>query len=129
MYKWYGTSVKAKIDRDVGRRINMAARWLQNRIREQLSRSQPTKGTGTKKRGMEPSAAGEYPKKVLGHLRRNVQSEFDPVEPSARVGTNVKYGKYLEMGTRKMKPRPWLSLAIREFRRGIKSILEKGRPT
>ena len=40
--------------------------------------------------------------------------EVDGSETVGRVGTNLVYGKWLEMGTTKMSPRRWLkpSLAI-----------------
>lgn len=90
-----------------------------------------TKSGGSKKktyfrRGHNASAPGEYPKRVSGHLRRNIQSEFDQETLTARVGTNVIYGKYLETGTRKMAARPWLSNGIRDFGASVRSIIEGG---
>ena len=77
-------------------------------------------------RGGNPSAPGEYPRKMLGHLRRNIQMEFDAATMVARVGTNVKYGKYLETGTRRMAARPWLSRGLREAQSAIRRILGGG---
>ena len=69
------------------------------------------------------SSAGRYPYKRSGNLRRNIQMEFDRASMTARVGTNVLYGRYLEFGTRRMAPRPWLSLALRDFGPQLRSIL------
>lgn len=57
-----------------------------------------------------PSALGDPPRKRTGWLQRHVLFEFGPGGLSARVGVamSARYGLYLELGTRKMKPRPWL---------------------
>ncbi len=58
---------------------------------------------------VERSRPGEPPRKQTGQLRRSVQSEVDPGTLRARVGTNVEYGKHLELGTKRgLDPRPWL---------------------
>lgn len=58
---------------------------------------------------VERSAPGEPPRKQTGQLRRSVQAEVDRDALTARVGTNVVYGKHLELGTRKgLAARPWL---------------------
>ena len=49
------------------------------------------------------SSAGTFPFKRTGQLRRNVQQEYDAATKTARVGTNVVYGKWLEFGTRRMR--------------------------
>jgi len=133
-FKWYGDKVALKLNDRIAQRIDIAARTLRDHIREKLSRSQPTvmqggrresgslQGRRTKK-GLKPSVPGQYPKVVTGHLRRNVQSEFQRDEMKARVGTNVLYGKFLELGTRLMKRRPWLSRGVSETRGKIRRIL------
>jgi phage gpG-like protein len=77
-------------------------------------------------RGGNPSKSGEYPHKVTGHLRRNVQEEFDKDILTARVGTNVEYGKHLEMGTLRMAARPFMSNGVRDFSAGVKAIITTG---
>ena len=70
------------------------------------------------------SPPGGYPGMRTGWLRMHVQQETDRVALVARVGTNVPYGRYLEFGTSKMLPRPWLSLGLREFGPQIIAILQ-----
>lgn len=64
--------------------------------------------------GAFPSAPGEPPHKQTGFLRESVTYETDEDSLTGRVGTNVEYGKFLELGTSKMKPRPWLRRAAYE---------------
>jgi HK97 gp10 family phage protein len=64
--------------------------------------------------GAFPSAPGEPPRKQTGRLRSSVTYEVLDGELIARVGTNVKYAKWLELGTKNMAPRPWLRRALNE---------------
>ena len=75
--------------------------------------------------GAFPSAPGEPPRKQTGVLRGSVTWELvqQGMKATARVGTNIVYGKYLELGTRKMKPRPWLRRALREVKDQIQAII------
>ncbi len=45
---------------------------------------------------------------------------------TARVGTTIRYGKYLEFGTSKMRPRPWLRRTLGEERETIRQMVEHG---
>ena len=40
------------------------------------------------------------------------------------IGTNVYYGKYLEFGTSKMPPYPWLFPAVESNRQNIINLLK-----
>ena len=65
----------------------------------------------------EPSKPGEPPRKRTGTLQKSVAHAIR-VEPDAvvaRVGTAVRYGYYLEFGTRKMAARPWLRPGFKEY--------------
>ena len=43
----------------------------------------------------------------------------------ARVGTNLAYGKALELGTKRgLLPRPWLRRALAETQGEVNSLLE-----
>lgn len=57
-----------------------------------------------------PAPPGAFPGVRLGHLRRSIAVGAIVVTPNSvyqPVGTNVKYGRYLEFGTSKMAARPW----------------------
>ncbi len=128
MIKWYGEHAIVHVNTIVGDRIEKSGKMLRDHIREKLGEVQPTKtyGASRTKVGLEPSAAGEYPKKVTAHLRRNIQAEYDAQIHTARVGTNVLYGKYLELGTSKMARRPWLSKALYETMGAVRGMLGRG---
>ena len=52
----------------------------------------------------------EPPNSDTGRLLNSIK--FEKSGNSYLVGTNLKYGKYLEFGTQEMAPRPWLSKAF-----------------
>jgi phage gpG-like protein len=59
------------------------------------------------KRGHHPSVAGFPPAVDSGHLRDNI--EILRTGDTVEVGSNVKYGAYLQTGTKRgLKARPWL---------------------
>ena len=117
--------------------LNAAAIHCMNRAKTLLS----VEGTGQRTRrvrnkagklrkstklvyGKSPSAPGEPPHVQTGRLRASVAFEVDKESLTARVGTNVKYGRYLELGTRAgIAPRPWLRRALAETAAQINAIL------
>lgn len=69
------------------------------------------------KRGHHPSFPGNAPAPDSGELMRSITHEVtvENGEVVGKVGSilrNPDYPKFLEYGTSKMKPRPWLSLAL-----------------
>jgi HK97 gp10 family phage protein len=78
--------------------------------------------------GSFPSKPGQPPHKQVGVLRGSVTYEVGYAANgalTARVGTNIVYGKFLELGTRRMKARPWLKRALNEKRSAIHAILNR----
>ncbi len=75
--------------------------------------------------GAFPSRPGEPPHKQTGRLRGSVAWELVDTGRTwiARVGTNVRYGRFLELGTRRIRPRPWLVRSLDESRSQIRTIL------
>ena len=66
-----------------------------------------------------PSAGSKaYPSDGMG--RPQTSNKFDLV---LVVGTNVYYGKHLELGTRKMAARPFIRPSFNRNKQTIKSIL------
>lgn len=60
------------------------------------------------KRVVKVSAPGEPPNTDTGQLVRRIEFEIDKQRATGSVGTNLKYGAWLELGTRYVLPRPWL---------------------
>lgn len=75
------------------------------------------------------SRPGEPPRKRTGFLAGNVVYELDQAKLASRVGVlrNAIYGAYLELGTRKMRPRPWLFATLRKILPQLKAIAESGK--
>lgn len=72
-------------------------------------------------RDHDVSAPGNPPNSDLGTLAQSVAFDVDPENLTAVVGTNLKYGAFLEMGTTKMQARPWLFPAFDAHREEVKS--------
>ena len=72
--------------------------------------------------GAFPSKPGEPPHAQTGRLRGSVAWEMAS-RFVARVGSNSKYAKYLELGTSRMAARPWLRRALSEMGDKIRRLL------
>ena len=72
--------------------------------------------------GANPSKPGDPPHKQTGHLLRSITREMAS-QFVGRVGTNLKYGRWLEQGTSKMAARPWLVRSLNEMASRINQIL------
>jgi phage gpG-like protein len=73
--------------------------------------------------GASPSAPGEPPRKQTGRLHASVAWEVEDL--TARAGTNVKYGRWLELATRLMAARPWLRRALKEMTGFIRAVMAR----
>lgn len=60
-----------------------------------------------------------------GRLKNSITHETDKNEFVTRIGTNVEYAKFVELGTVKNSPRPFLRFAIYLNEQKIKDILTK----
>lgn len=59
-----------------------------------------------------------------GRLRGSISHAVD--DHDVYIGTNVEYASYVELGTYKMAPRPFLRNAITNYTNEYKDIIEKG---
>lgn len=79
------------------------------------------------KREVSVSKPGDPPNTDTGRLVQSIQFEF--VEKTGKqtgiVGTNLRYGAWLEFGTEKMAARPWLAPALSKAAKEIGAIFEK----
>lgn len=124
-FNWNGPKVFKDIEDTMVNRLDLALMTLKNEARQLISRVQPTKGIGVRKRGTDPSLPNTPPKRVRGFLHSSIFSEIDRSRVKGRVGTPLKYGLFQEIGTNNIAPRPWMSVAMKNKRPRIKSILTK----
>lgn len=72
-----------------------------------------SKGRKLKNRRLHrASAAGEAPAKITGNLKRSVNFVVHGAN-ELEFGSDINYGKFLELGTVKIAPRPFLIKAIK----------------
>ena len=71
------------------------------------------------------SQPGQPPAVDTGQLRASITYEIEQIlfSITGRVGTNVKYARFLELGTKDMQPRPYLRAAIERNKAEIIKIL------
>lgn len=114
---WFGEECERQIRAAVLAWLHAATRTVEARAKKLLGRAGTSKRKGQARAyGAIRSKPGEPPRKQYGTLRASVASEVDEVREVGRVGTNLPYGKHLELGTRKIAPRPWLRRAHIESR-------------
>lgn len=141
--EWNGEALKAKLDAEMTRRLAASARLVSSHAKQPVSVAGTTKaatkfvGTGTigkkdqvykagrRVYGSNPSRPGEPPHKQEGRLRGSITHQPVSGKLAQRVGTNIDYGRWLELGTANMAARPWLRRALIEKRGEIRLILIK----
>lgn len=111
--KWNGDELKRAVNKATEANLHRAAITLKNEVKKAISEPSPP-----------ASAPGEEPHKDTGRLRASIAHEVDG--KTARVGTNVTYGKFLELGTKKMAARPFLRPTYERMKGTLKRILKGG---
>lgn len=77
------------------------------------------------KPGTGPAAPGEFPHEQTGELKRAIGYELPTKEnPVGFVGTAWNLGRWLEIGTKKMRARPWLLPSFKQANRGVAAKLK-----
>lgn len=114
---WHGDEFKRELQRGLVRNLSAASIYLSNVIKADISqpgtlRYNPLTKKGKRSKSQKTlynfthSRPGNPPYKQTGNLRRSITWEI--VNMRGRVGTNVWYGRWLELGTGRMAPRPYL---------------------
>jgi HK97 gp10 family phage protein len=125
---WYGDKWLENFRQEQVKRLNRAAIYLEGKVKEALGvKGAPLSGRDSGGRfvraNCEPSQSGDFPHLQTGNLRRSITHEVDGQKLIARVGTNAIYSKFLELGTSKMQPRPFLQRVLDEHRAELRAIL------
>jgi phage gpG-like protein len=122
--EWHGDEAKRKGHALAVQVLTLVCLAVVKRAKELLSVAGTGKVKGKRVGPVVHSAPGEPPRKQTGRLRASVTYEVDAKALQARAGTNVEYGRHLELGTKRgIKPRPWLRRAVAECSAQIQSLL------
>lgn len=60
-----------------------------------------------------------------GNLRQSITFEVKPTEASAFISKGLDYPKFVEFGTRRMRAKPFLHIALKENTRKIDEIFDR----
>ena len=140
---WHGEKLLSDIEREAMNRVDAACNVVRNKM---IKIQKPGSGRVYKKvrggkaggsRGRRTaknyiyhraSAPGQPPAPDTGHLRRSIQYEIYKRRHHVFgiVGTSVPYGKWLEFGTRRMKPRPFARPALDMERARVLRLIGTG---
>lgn len=115
--KWYGDDVVKQTMSASWENLVKAIVYYHTRLLEAVNVSNP-------RPHVTPSQPGEPPRKRTGWLQRHIRYELDQASGRGRVGVavNAIYGLYLELGTRRMRARPWLLATLRKHLDRIRAI-------
>lgn len=120
-YSWNGQAEEEAVLKAGWEKIRRAAHYFWDRVHDELN--VPNTGKSVGKKGHRhtvypnPSKPGEPPRKRTGWLQRHVLEQYDQNKLEAIVGlaTAAIYGLFLELGTRRMRARPWLLATLKKY--------------
>jgi HK97 gp10 family phage protein len=122
------------IQDNLGRAVVNSCQLVENTAKKGMTNTQ-IDGSKSYKVGKNryhgPSVEFDYPAVDTGALRRSVTHDVSAHGLGGenylqgRIGSQLKYASYLETGTSRMSPRPWLKPSIANNREKIHSILSK----
>ena len=115
--KWNGTKCLRAVESQETKRLKKAAIHFTNKAKQNIS----VKGSKCGKKTGNRSKPNEFPKLECGQLRNSMTYEVSKLK--AVAGTNVKHGKFLELGTSRMAPRPFLRPTLKAERGRIRKII------
>jgi len=134
--RWLGDRVLQDLDRTLDQALQRAASLLltqarlacnrpAKRIRRKRRRTTSAGPKGSQYTVFIGSAPGQAPAVRTSFGRRNILMEYYPETKTARVGpaTNAAYMAYLELGTDRIEPRPWLQPTLDRCRGAVENIL------
>lgn len=114
---WHGDERQDEIDRKATQLVTAMAITVKNHAKRLLSIPGTGRVKGRPSGPVTHAPAGAPPYKQTGRLRASVAHEVDPIAKRARVGTNVFYGRILELTNH-----PWLRRSLLESRGKIDEI-------
>lgn len=115
---WYGPQVFNAIEAKARRNLSAACIHLQNAIKKDLAQAPgPPRGAA--------SGPGEAPHYRTHQLQKSITHEVDGLVGRVGPDHTNKYGIYLELGTVRMAPRPFLRPALDRNRAELLRMMSK----
>ena len=120
--EWHGAGVLADVNALVSQRLDRAAIMVQTEARQSIRapKSGKTRGARAIRSAPGEAPASQHALGLLTSVHRDAPSEL-----TRRVGTNLDYGLFLEVGTRNMAARPWLVRALLKMKPRIQRLFKK----
>jgi phage gpG-like protein len=130
--EWHGNEFNEELEQSLAKNIEAAAIYFKEKVKRAIGvTGNPYRyaigAKGPWYRNENPSAPGYPPHKMLGDLQRSIAHEMSEDKQTAFVGTNLEYGYYLEVGTRKMEARPYLRSTLEKEQATIAKIVATGK--
>jgi len=137
--KWHGPKVTRRIEHVLSRRLDQAAELVRSQIVRNLRSNQSwTKRPKDKKERWaavwdyyagkpspyHPSKPGKIPHADTGDLSKRMFWDRKG-KLTRRIGTPLKYGLWLQVGNRKIKPRPYLDVTLKQNFSKIRLIINQ----
>lgn len=118
------TDFSKNIDKIMSQANGMAALEIRNEAVKLIQENGdgPVEVRYLPKRKVHVSNPGDPPNADTGRLMQSIKVEKDGL--AYLVGTNLKYGAWLEFGTKDMAPRPWLSVALKNVAKDVRKFSE-----
>lgn len=115
-----------KVETQLGKTIAQCCATIQREAQESMRDTAIDYSKTYGKKGHHPSQEGNPPAVDTGTLRRSITYTVDEKNLVGYVGSVLNdppYGVYLEYGTSRMKPRPWLKPATEKSLETIKKLM------
>lgn len=117
--EWHGDELAKLVEDEMTKRLAAAAEVVRAEAVRSIKTPYPPASTPGEPPHSRSGASG---------LFGSVFYRVDKALRRAVIGTPLKYGLYLELGTKRMAARPWLRPALMKAMPRIKAILTKPLP-
>ncbi len=116
--EWRGDELLRQVESEMNKRLDAAAEVVRAEAVRSIRTPYPPASTAGNPPHSRSGASG-----LFGSVFHRPESRFKRI-----IGTPLKYGLYLEVGTSKMAARPWLRPALNRSLERIKKIICKPLP-
>jgi HK97 gp10 family phage protein len=125
MIVWHGKEFELMVKSEMAKRLPLAGAVVVGEVKRLLGvQGRPSVTSMKQGSRITRSKPGEPPRWQTKTLRKSITQE-SVSDTEERVGTNVKYAKWLEGGTPNMAARPFLRPGLAKSKKKIIAILTK----